>query len=71
MAAAGLRVERMLAFNRITYPAWFLNGRILRRKTLGRVQLKLFDRLVPLWRAIDCLLPWPPTSIIGIGVRDN
>lgn len=71
MSAAGLRVERILAFNRITYPAWFFNGRILRRKAISRVQLQLFDRLVPLWRAIDRLLPWPPTSIIGIGVRDN
>ncbi len=71
MRAAGFRIERILKFNRITYPAWFLNGRILRTKTLNRAQLRIFDRLVPLWRRIDRFLPWPPTSIIGIGVRDN
>jgi hypothetical protein len=36
-----------------------------------RFQLLVFDRLVPLWRRIDKSLPWPPTSIIGIGVRDD
>jgi hypothetical protein len=31
--------------------------------------MKLFDRFVWLWRRLDPLLPWPPTSIIGIGVK--
>ena len=71
MAAAGFRVDRTLEFNRMTYPGWFLNSRLLRRRTLSRTQLKLFDALVPLWRRIDRFLPWPSTSIIGIGVRET
>jgi hypothetical protein len=71
MKAAGFRIEDMLEFNRMTYPGWYLNGRILRRRTFSRFQLSVFDRLVPLWRRIDKLLPWPPTSIIGIGVRED
>jgi hypothetical protein len=71
MRAAGFRLETMLEFNRITYPGWYLNGRVLRRRTFSRMQLRLFDRLVPLWRRIDSALPWPPTSIIGVGVRDD
>ncbi|HZQ51450.1 MAG TPA: glycosyltransferase [Bryobacteraceae bacterium] len=71
MAAAGFRVERLLDFNRPTYPGWILNGQIFRRKTLSRVQLRLFDWCVPLWRAIDAALPWPATSVIGIGVRER
>ncbi len=71
MTAAGFRLERILEFNRITYIGWYFNGRILRSRKLSRWQLRMFDTLVPLWRRIDRLLPWPPTSIIGIGVRDN
>jgi glycosyltransferase involved in cell wall biosynthesis len=71
MAKCGFRVERVLEFNRITYPGWFFNGRILRRRTFSRFQLSLFDRCVPLWRRIDRALPWPPTSVIGVGVRDR
>jgi hypothetical protein len=33
------------------------------------MQMKLFDKMVWLWRKIDRYLPWPPTSIIGIGVK--
>lgn len=71
MTGAGFRVERILKFNRMTYLGWFLNSRILRKRTLSRAQLRIFDALVPLWRRIDRFLPWPSTSIIGIGVREK
>ncbi len=71
MEEAGFRVERILDFNRISRPAWYVNGRLLNRTTIGRFQLRVFDRLVWLWRRIDHLLPWPPTSIIAIAVRDR
>ncbi len=71
MEQAGFRVDRILKFNRITRPGWFLNGRILRRRTFSRLQLAVFDSLVWLWRRIDALLPWGPTSIIAVGVRPD
>ncbi len=71
MERAGFRVETVLEFNHVTYPGWYVNGRILKRRTFSRLQLAVFDRLVPLWRKIDRLLPWPPTSIIAIGVREG
>jgi SAM-dependent methyltransferase len=70
MNAVGFRVRRVLNFNHATYPGWFLNGRILKRRRLSRSQLAIFDRLVPVLRVIDKLLPWPPTSIVAIGVRE-
>jgi len=69
MEKAGFRVERILDFNRISRPPWYVSGRILKRTTLGSGQMKLFDRFVWLWRGIDQHLPWPPTSIIGIAVK--
>jgi glycosyltransferase involved in cell wall biosynthesis len=70
MKSTGYRVERILEFNRVTYPGWYINGRLFRRRSFGRLQLGVFDRLVWMWRRIDTLIPWPPTSIIGVGVRD-
>ena len=70
MKECGFRVERVLEFNRATYPGWFFNGRILRKRTFSRFQLSVFDMLVPFWRRVDRLLPWPPTSVIGIGIRE-
>jgi len=69
MEEAGFQVERVLHFNRITRPGWYFNGRILRRTSFGKVQLRVFDWLVPLWRVIDSSIPWPSVSIIGIGRR--
>ena len=71
MEQAGFRVERILDFNRVSRPAWYVNGRLLKRKTIGRFQLRLFDSLVWLWRRIDPIMPWPSTSIIAIGVRPD
>ncbi|HKW99135.1 MAG TPA: glycosyltransferase [Bryobacteraceae bacterium] len=69
MEQVGFRVERILNFNRISRPGWYVSGRILKRTTLGAMQMKLFDQLVWLWRRIDQSLPWPPTSIIAIAVK--
>ncbi len=69
MEEAGFRVEQVLHFNRVTRPGWYVNGRILRREDFGRFQLRVFDTLVPLWRRIDKILPWPSVSIIAIGVK--
>jgi len=68
MEEAGFQIERILLFNRVTRPGWWLNGQVLRRKTFGRMQLRIFDALVPLWRRIDAGLPWPAVSVIAIGV---
>jgi hypothetical protein len=59
----------MLDFNRVSRPAWYVTGRLLKRKTISRFQLRVFDSLVWLWRRIDRLLPWPATSIIAIAVK--
>ncbi len=69
MEQAGFRVERILDFNRISRPGWYVSGKVLKRTTLGAMQMKLFDQLVWLWRRIDRRLPWPPTSIIAIAVK--
>jgi SAM-dependent methyltransferase len=69
MTESGYEMERILNFNRISMPAWRINGQILKKRTLSRGALTAFDKLVWLWRKIDASLPWQPTSIIAIARR--
>ncbi len=63
---AGFQLETILRFNRITRPAWFVNGRIFRKETFSRFQLWVFDHMVWLWKRLDRMLPWNPVSIIAV-----
>ena len=64
--AAGLEVERILRFNRTGTLAWFLNGKLMRRRSFGLVQIKLLNLLTPIMRALDPDLPLPPLSLIAV-----
>jgi len=63
---AGFTVEKALKFNRIGSPGWWLNGRVLRKKSFGFLQIKLLNLLIPFIRRIDHLLPFPHLSWIVI-----
>ena len=63
---SGFRVERLLEFNRLGTLAWFINGRVLRRRTLSLWQIKLLNWLVPVIRALDRILPTPSLSLLAI-----
>ncbi len=65
-AKAGLQVEAILAFNRAGSLAWWLNSCLLRKKSIGLLQIKMLDWLTPLLRRIDSWLPLPPLSWIAI-----
>ena len=66
LSAAGFQVERIFSFNRIGVPGWWLNGRVLKRKHFGKLQLKFYDALVWLWRPLEHVLPWPGLSLIAV-----
>ena len=63
---ASFHLESMLEFNRIGVIAWWLNGRLLRRRIFGLWQIKLLNLLTPLFRALDNFLPLPPLSLIAV-----
>src|SRR6516164_7425897 len=67
---AGLRVDRVIKFNRIGSPGWWLNGRILKKETFGLWQMKLLNLLVPFVRPIDRFLPFPHLAWIVIVQAD-
>ena len=61
---AGFAVEKVLKFNRLGTPGWWLNGRILKKETFGFWQIKVLNFLVPFVRPIDRFLPFPHLSWI-------
>ena len=71
LAAAGFRLEAVRDFNRAGVPGWWLNGVALKRRHFSRVQLKLFNMLVPLVRRADRLLPWSGLGMIAVARREE
>jgi len=69
LAAAGFAVETIFDFNRIGVPGWLVNGKLLRRLTVPKTQLKLYDSLVWLWRWLDPVFPWHGLSLIAVARR--
>jgi glycosyltransferase involved in cell wall biosynthesis len=63
---AGFRVEQILKFNRPGVFAWWLNGRMLKKRTFGLGQIRMLNFLTPFFRLVDHWLPLPPLSIIAI-----
>jgi SAM-dependent methyltransferase len=63
---AGFHVKEILDFNRASVPAWWFNGRVLRRKHFGLGQMKMLNLLVPIFRKADRWLPTPSLSLIAI-----
>ncbi|NDJ12526.1 MAG: glycosyltransferase [Acidobacteriia bacterium] len=68
---AGFELDAMLTFNRVSYPPWRFSGQVMKSATLSPMGMRIFDRLVWLFRKIDSSLPWPPASIIAIARRPD
>lgn len=69
LAKSGLTVESTLQLNRAGAPFWWFSGRIL-RQNLNKITLKLFDKTVWLWKALDRILPWRGVSLIAVARRE-
>jgi len=71
LRAAGFTVERLHDFNRAGVPGWFLNGTLLRRRRMPKVQLKAYDATVWFWRRTDWLLPWRGLSLVAVARKEG
>ena len=65
-ADCGFKVVELLHFNRVGTAAWFLNGKLLRRRSFGLGQVLALNFLTPLFRRIDRVLPLPALSLIAV-----
>lgn len=69
LRAAGFEIDHLSSFNALGIPGWYLNGRILGRKSVPGVQARLNSMLVPLLRMERRLgLPWG-LSLLAVGRR--
>jgi len=64
---AGFQVEEARYINLIGVPGWFLNGRLLRRKTVPGLQARLNDLLVPVLRLERHFRPPFGMSLLAVG----
>jgi hypothetical protein len=46
--------------------AWWLNGKLLRRRSFGLFQIWTLNLLTPIFRRIDRFLPFPALSLIAV-----
>lgn len=61
LEAAGFRVTRLRYYNCVGYFAWWLNFRLLRRRTFDRTSVRLFDRAIFPWvHALETRVAAPP-----------
>jgi len=67
----GFEIETLFSMNKPGVIGWYINGNILRRKTLGRVQMKIFNALVPLFRILDPVLPWTGLSLVVVARKQG
>jgi len=64
---AGFEVVEISYQNQIARFAWWLNSRVLNRQALPAAQSRVFDRLVPLLRALEGERPPSGLSLIAVG----
>lgn len=57
---AGFEIEKLDYLNLLGVAAWFVSGRVLQRTTLGRGQVRFYDRwVIPVLRRIESVIPVP------------
>ena len=68
---AGFETKEILRFNRVGSPAWWLNGKVLKRRNFGLAQILALNALTPVLRRVDPHLPFPSLSLIAILEKEN
>jgi 2-polyprenyl-3-methyl-5-hydroxy-6-metoxy-1,4-benzoquinol methylase len=67
MSAVGFDVVYAKQFSRLGALSWAVFGHLLGRRQLGPRQMALFDRILPLAKIMEHLLPLPGMSLIMVG----
>jgi len=71
-SAAGLTISGSRYFNFMGIFGWWFSGKILNKKTIPKSQMKLFDRLVPIFKVVDKIVKTKiGLSVITFGKKSN
>jgi glycosyltransferase involved in cell wall biosynthesis len=65
----GFRVENAHQLNKASVPVWWLVGKVFGQRKMNKFLLKVFDKTVWLWKALDGVLPWSGLSLIVVARR--
>ncbi len=66
---AGFELAEIGWQNRAGKLGWWFNSQVMRRRDLPSAQSKIFDRFVPLFRALEGPNPSSGLSLVAVGVR--
>jgi 2-polyprenyl-3-methyl-5-hydroxy-6-metoxy-1,4-benzoquinol methylase len=66
---AGFEIEKVIPFNRVGVIGWWTSGKLFKRQTIDRIQLKILDSLIWAIKLFDQFLPWPALSLIVIAKK--
>jgi glycosyltransferase involved in cell wall biosynthesis len=67
MTAAGFEVVYRKQFGRLGALGWAVSGHLLKRRHLSPRQMIWFDRLLPVAKILEYLLPLPGMSLVMVG----
>lgn len=66
----GFEVDTLKWMNLIGIPAWFMNGRIFKRRVLPPLQLRIYDQLAPTLAQLESKVTLPVgLSLLAVGKR--
>ena len=67
---SGFKIYHLKYFNLFGMLGWFLNGTLLRRDLLPAGQVGMFNRMVPLFKKMEKIIPnWVGQSLIVVGEK--
>jgi SAM-dependent methyltransferase len=64
MLIPGFSMVHIQYFNVMGILGWYVSGKLMGENTIPTGQMRLFDKLVPLWKIIDCIF----RKILGLSV---
>ena len=67
---SGLKIHKLLSFNKFSTLPWYINGKIFKKTSFSRFQIYVLDLLIPILKKIDTALPWPSLSSIAIFTKN-
>ena len=68
---AGFQVESRRDLNKAGKVSWWISSKLLGAKNINKLTLKIFDKTIWLWRALDGILPWRGLSLIVVARRSD
>jgi glycosyltransferase involved in cell wall biosynthesis len=60
----GYEVKKCFTLNKIGVLGWWYRGKVAKQAAIGRLGLKLFNVLVPVFKLVDRILPWKGLSLV-------